>query len=75
MYEVIPEVIPDTDGGVAIEWYHSKGNVLVISFHGTGKAVYARISDTTNKAHGVESFGESIPETLIYNIAKIAKPV
>ena len=66
-----PEVVPEPDGSIGLEWYKSRGNVFIISFDGSSSLAYAGIISGTNKTRGTEVFADSIPETIQNAVARL----
>lgn len=66
----MPEIIPEPSGEIGMEW--SKGNrlVFVASVSGKNEIVYAGLFGT-NKTHGTEYFGESLPSPIIENLKRL----
>ncbi|HPE81915.1 MAG TPA: hypothetical protein PKZ35_18145 [Gammaproteobacteria bacterium] len=67
----IPEIIPESDGDIGFEWSNGKGRVFVASVSGDGCITYAGVFGRSKKAHGVETFDESIPQSVVENIRRI----
>jgi|CXWL01.1.fsa_nt_gi hypothetical protein len=51
---LLPEVTPEPDGEVALEWYGKNGSVFSISFGESDTISYAGLFSDNTKAHGVE---------------------
>jgi len=49
-----PELTPEPDGDIALEWYGEAGSILSVSFNDKGEMVYAGSFLNGEKAHGVE---------------------
>jgi len=66
----MPEIVPEPNGGIGLEW--SKGNrqVFVASVSGKSQIVYAGLFGI-NKTHGTEYFGDSLPSTIIENLRRL----
>jgi len=50
----VPEVSPEPDGEVALEWFGSDGSVLSLSFGNNKLIRYAGVFSDESKVHGVE---------------------
>ncbi len=67
----IPEIIPDNDGSIALQWYRDKGNQLIISFNGEPELVYSGIFNYQNRSRGFELFSTYIAESILDLIKRI----
>lgn len=70
-YFPIPEVVPEPDGDIGLEWYHDRSNQLVLAFGGKNVVTYAGIFDGVNKTHGSELFIDSIPGVITQNLRRL----
>ncbi len=68
----MPEVIPEPNGEIGLEWCREKRLVFVASVSGRNEIVYAGLFGT-NKTHGTEYFGETLPSIILENIKRIFK--
>ena len=66
-----PEVGPEPEGDIGIEWNFGKNRIFVVSINGTNIITYAGLLGTGNKTHGTEVFDGSIPQTIVNNISRI----
>jgi hypothetical protein len=66
----MPEIVPEPNGGIGLEW--SKGNrlIFVASVSGKDEIVYAGLFGM-NKSHGTEYFGETLPAAIVENIKRL----
>jgi len=60
---VQPEVVPENDGTLALEWQRGD-SVFVVSFQGSGKLVYAGDFDNDRRLRGHENLAKGIPQTI-----------
>src|SRR4030042_2939942 len=56
----MPEIIPEPDGSIGLEWYKDKRFVYVISVSGNSELTYAGLFGL-NKTHGTEYFADLLP--------------
>ncbi len=63
----MPEIIPEPNGDIGLEWSKGDRQVFVASFNGNNEIVYAGLFGT-NKTHGTEYFGDSIPSKIMENL-------
>ena len=66
----MPEIIPEPNGDIGFEWSKGKRQVFVVSVSGSNEIVYAGLFGT-NKTHGVEYFGDSLPSMIIENLIRL----
>ena len=66
----IPEILPEPDGEIGLEWYRNNRFVFVVSVSGKHRINYAGIFGD-NKTHGTEYFGESLPPVLMENLKRL----
>lgn len=67
----MPEISVHPDGEVSFEWYKKKGYILSISISPNDEIAYAcRLG--LSKKHGIEYFGDDIPETILEKIKKLS---
>ena len=65
-----PEIVPESNGGIALEWYKSKRYIFVVSVCGKNELVYAGLFGT-NKINGTEYYNDIIPTTVIDNLKRL----
>jgi len=65
----MPEIVPEPNGGIGLEW--SKGNrlIFVASVSGKNEIVYAGLYGM-NKSHGTEYFIDTLPPAIIENLKR-----
>lgn len=66
----MPEITPEPNGDIALEW--SKGNrqIFIASVSGENEITYAGLFGV-NKTYGTEYFGDSLPLKLIENLRRL----
>lgn len=66
----MPEIVPEPNGGIGLEW--SKGNrlIFVASVSGKNEIVYAGLFGM-NKNHGTEYFSDTLPPVIIENLKRL----
>jgi hypothetical protein len=68
----MPEVTPEPNGDVGLEWYRENRLVFVVSVSGKSEIVYAGLFGA-NKTHGTEYFGDSLPSIILENLKRLYK--
>ncbi len=68
----MPEVVPESSGEIGLEWYRRKRLVFTVSVSGSNEIIYAGLFGT-NKAHGTECFGDSLPLVILENLKRLYK--
>lgn len=66
-----PEVIPNPDGDLSLEWYMKKRALFVVTFSGKRLISYAGVFGAGSKLHGTEIFMDSVPSPIIENICRL----
>ena len=66
----IPEVLSEPSGEIGLEWYKDKQLIFAISFNGRNTITYAGMFGS-NKTHGVEYFGDTIPSIISDNLKRL----
>lgn len=62
-----PEVTPEPDGEVSLEWYYAKDEIFSISIGRKNRLAYAAI-DGERRSSGIEVFKDTIPKSLIFQL-------
>jgi len=60
---ILPDVTPEPDGELALEWYGGQGSVFSISFGESDTVTYAGLYSDKSKIHGVENI-DSMDKTI-----------
>ncbi len=68
----MPEVTPELNGEIGLEWYREERQVFVASVSGRNEIVYAGLFGV-NKSHGTEYFGDSLPSVILENLKRLYK--
>lgn len=69
----LPEVAPEPDGSVSLDWIRSRHRMFSMSVGPSNKIAYARMNGA-NRDHGVFSFdGESISQGLLVSIMEVMR--
>jgi hypothetical protein len=66
----MPEINPEPDGGIGLEWSKGKRLVFAVSVKRKNEIVYAGLFGM-NKTHGTEYFGDSLPSTIVENLKRL----
>lgn len=66
----MPQMLTEPSGEIGLEWYKDKRMIFAISFNGKSMITYAGIFGS-NKIHGTEYFGDSIPSIIIKNLRRL----
>jgi hypothetical protein len=67
----IPDILPEPDGGIGLEWYKKGNYVFIASVSGNNTINYAGLFGESNEIHGKEYFGDSIPNVIIESIQRL----
>jgi len=64
----LPEISPEPDGSVSLDWIHSQGRLFSVSVTGSNRLAYAWL-DGTDSGYAVARFdGQSIPLRILQGI-------
>lgn len=66
----MPEVVPESNGEIGLEWYRKNRLVFIASVSGRNEIVYAGLFGA-NKTHGTEYFGDSLPSVILENLKRL----
>ncbi len=69
----VPEVLPEPDGGLALEWYGAPNLVFIASFKGKGTVVYAGMFGQGNLLRGTEVLRGAVPEAVVDHIRRVGE--
>jgi hypothetical protein len=68
----MPEVTPESNGEIGLEWFRGKSQVFNASVSGRNEIVYAGLFGA-NKVHGTEYFGDFLPLAILENLKRLYK--
>ena len=60
----MPDVLPEPDGDIGLEWVDDHARTLVIGFSGTSEITFAALLGGGEKKHGTARFVGSIPPSI-----------
>jgi hypothetical protein len=66
-----PDITPEPDGGVGLEWYKEPNMIFIVSVNGNHIIHYAGLFGQNNETHGKECFTGAIPEVIIGNLVRL----
>lgn len=66
----MPTITAVPNGEIALEWYRGSRAIFVVSVSGNSEIIYAGLYGT-NKTHGIEYFGNSLPPVIISNLKRL----
>jgi hypothetical protein len=66
----MPSITAEPNGEIALEWYRGNRSIFVVSVSGKSEIIYAGLYGT-NKTHGIEYFGSSLPPAIISNLKRL----
>jgi len=66
----MPEIVPEPNGGIGLEWSKGDRLIFVASVSGKNEIVYAGLFGM-NKSHGTEYFGETLPTAIVENLKRL----
>ena len=66
----LPQINPEADGEIELEWYKNSKCLFAISLGGNNMLTFAGIFGEINKIHGTEAFVDLIPATIVSYIKR-----
>lgn len=66
----MPELTPEPNGEIALEWRKGSRFILVASVRGRNEITYAGLFGL-NKTHGIEYFNDTLPPVLLDNLKRL----
>jgi hypothetical protein len=67
----VPDIVPEPDGELAIEWHHGADRTFSVSIGETGPLHFAGRFGRNKERHGVEAFDGEISEEILYYIKQL----
>lgn len=70
-YIPLPDIIPEPDGGIGLEWYKGKGFSFVISASGKNIITYVGRFGENNQIYGTENFMDTVPQIVLNGLKRL----
>jgi hypothetical protein len=67
----MPDILPEPDGGIGLEWYKDKGFSFVLSVNGQNIITYVGRFGDKNHFYGMESYKDSVPEIILNGLQRL----
>ncbi|HVY22291.1 MAG TPA: hypothetical protein VG962_02970 [Steroidobacteraceae bacterium] len=68
-----PDVVPESDGDIAIEWYLAPNRIYSVSIGAKGPLHFSGLFGPDKERHGVEAFDGKISEDILNDIKKLLR--
>lgn len=69
-----PDIVPEADGDIAIEWYVAENQTFSVSVGGDGPLHYAGLFGHDDEVHGVKAFdGAAVPDEILQLICRLLR--
>lgn len=68
-----PEVVPEPDGSIGLEWSRGLDRSIAVSISGRGLIAYAGMLGRGSRAHGTEIFNDFLSETVLGYIQRVLR--
>lgn len=68
-----PDIVPEADGEIAVEWYFAPNQTFSISIGEHGPLHYAGLFGHNEEIHGVAPFSDSIPGKILEFISDLLR--
>jgi len=72
-FMVAPDIVPEADGEIAIEWHVAPRRTFSISIGESGPLHYAGLFGPDEEVHGVSPFTDSVSATFLRHIAEVVR--
>jgi hypothetical protein len=70
----MPDVVPEPDGSIAMEWESGRWNALSLSVGEDGRVAYAAMLGKDKREKGSEVFDDVIPQEILAVLWKVTHP-
>lgn len=71
MWLPVPDIVPESDGEIAIEWDIEPNRIFSVSIGADGTLNYAGLLGDGVERHGVEKFDDVVPAIIIQTIEEL----
>jgi len=68
-----PDIVPEADGEIAIEWYVAPDQTFSISIGESGPLHYAGLFGHDEEVHGVAPFSDNVPQNVLQFISDLLR--
>ena len=68
-----PDLVPEADGNLAIEWYFGPHRSFSVSINSEGPVHYAGLFGGEEEIHGVAPFVGQIPQSIVQLLARLVR--
>ena len=66
-----PNILPEPDGGIGLDWDKGEGFSFTISVSGNNVLTYAGLFGENNETYGTEIFTGSLPKAILNNLERL----
>jgi hypothetical protein len=67
----MPDILPEPDGGIGLEWYKDKGFSFVVSVSSKNIITYVGRFGKNNYFYGTESYKDSVTEIILNGLRRL----
>jgi len=67
----MPDIGPEPDGGIGLEWYKDKGFSFLVSINGKNIITYVGRFGKNKHFYGTEKYKDSVPEIILYGLKRL----
>jgi len=68
---LMPDILPEPDGGIGLEWYKDRGFSFVISVCGKDTITYAGRFGKNSETYGTEDFTDLVPNVILNGLKRL----
>lgn len=70
-YVPAPDILPEPDGGIGIDWVKGEGYSFTISVSRKNVLAYAGLFGENNETFGTEVFTGTLPKAILHNLERL----
>jgi len=67
----VPDILPEPDGGIGLEWYQDKDFSFAISITGKNIITYVGQFGKNNQIYGTETFTDSVSDVILNGLKRL----
>lgn len=67
----MPEIAPEPNGQIGLEWHLRRDHMFVVAFGGNQLITFAGLFGPETRVHGTEPFSDSLPESVITHLQRL----
>jgi hypothetical protein len=69
----IPEIVPEPNGQIGLEWSTGRGKVFVVAVGGNQVLTYGGLFGDGSRTGGTEPFQDALPQTIVSHLERLLR--